>query len=149
MAKPLVIVESPAKAKTLGRFLGTKYRVQASFGHRLADLDTLIRASQLLQATGLAYAVEADRRRFPRCSMVLPWQLNESYPNAFATSCVDHRGDPRPQAVPLGVQRGAGVGEISGCGHPSILPRGAARRSARPAESVGYRRAPCSRNSFT
>jgi DNA topoisomerase-1 len=30
---PLVIVESPAKAKTLGRFLGSKYRVEASFGH--------------------------------------------------------------------------------------------------------------------
>jgi DNA topoisomerase-1 len=33
MAKPLVIVESPAKARTLGRFLGNKYRVEASFGH--------------------------------------------------------------------------------------------------------------------
>jgi DNA topoisomerase-1 len=33
MAKPLVIVESPAKAKTLGRFLGPKYRVEASYGH--------------------------------------------------------------------------------------------------------------------
>ena len=32
-AKPLVIVESPAKAKTLGRFLGDKYRVEASYGH--------------------------------------------------------------------------------------------------------------------
>src|ERR671910_2518857 len=31
-AKPLVIVESPAKAKTLGRFLGSKYRVEASYG---------------------------------------------------------------------------------------------------------------------
>ncbi|MBM3817863.1 MAG: type I DNA topoisomerase [Acidimicrobiia bacterium] len=31
--KPLVIVESPAKAKTLGRFLGGKYRVEASYGH--------------------------------------------------------------------------------------------------------------------
>ncbi|HXH25370.1 MAG TPA: type I DNA topoisomerase [Vicinamibacterales bacterium] len=33
MPKPLVIVESPAKAKTLGRFLGNKYRVEASYGH--------------------------------------------------------------------------------------------------------------------
>src|SRR5918992_1042464 len=33
MSKPFVIVESPAKAKTLGRFLGNKYRVEASYGH--------------------------------------------------------------------------------------------------------------------
>jgi DNA topoisomerase-1 len=33
MAKPLVIVESPAKAKTLTRFLGDEYRVLASVGH--------------------------------------------------------------------------------------------------------------------
>src|SRR5215213_5539809 len=30
---PLFIVESPAKARTLSRFLGTKYRVEASYGH--------------------------------------------------------------------------------------------------------------------
>src|SRR2546423_14471851 len=30
--KPLIIVESPAKAKTLGRFLGAKYRVEPSYG---------------------------------------------------------------------------------------------------------------------
>ena len=32
-AVPLVIVESPAKARTLARFLGSKYRVEASYGH--------------------------------------------------------------------------------------------------------------------
>ncbi len=32
-SRPLVIVESPAKAKTLGRFLGANYRVEASYGH--------------------------------------------------------------------------------------------------------------------
>jgi DNA topoisomerase-1 len=33
MPKPLVIVESPAKARTLTRFLGNRYRVEASYGH--------------------------------------------------------------------------------------------------------------------
>ena len=33
MAKPLVIVESPAKARTLERFLGDRYTVLASVGH--------------------------------------------------------------------------------------------------------------------
>ncbi len=33
MAESLVIVESPAKAKTIGKFLGSKYKVIASNGH--------------------------------------------------------------------------------------------------------------------
>jgi len=33
MAKKLVIVESPAKAKTIGSYLGGDYEVQASVGH--------------------------------------------------------------------------------------------------------------------
>ena len=39
MAKPhyLVIVESPSKAKTIGRYLGPGYTVKASMGH-LRDL---------------------------------------------------------------------------------------------------------------
>ena len=39
MAKNLVIVESPAKAKTIEKFLGTDYKVASSFGH-IADLPT-------------------------------------------------------------------------------------------------------------
>ncbi|MEO9512620.1 MAG: type I DNA topoisomerase [Flavobacteriaceae bacterium] len=37
MPKNLVIVESPAKAKTIERFLGKDYQVESSFGH-IADL---------------------------------------------------------------------------------------------------------------
>src|ERR1035437_9067556 len=33
MAKNLVIVESPAKAKTIGKFLGDEYIVKSSVGH--------------------------------------------------------------------------------------------------------------------
>ena len=33
MAKNLVIVESPAKARTVGRFLGSSYKAEASMGH--------------------------------------------------------------------------------------------------------------------
>jgi DNA topoisomerase-1 len=37
MSKPLVVVESPAKAKTISKFLGDAYDVRASVGH-VADL---------------------------------------------------------------------------------------------------------------
>ena len=30
---PVVIVESPAKARTIGKYLGSNYRIEASIGH--------------------------------------------------------------------------------------------------------------------
>ena len=80
----------------LGEWWNNADQVVELFGGRPDTLEKLNRASQLLQASGLQYAVEADRRRSPRCSMVLPWQLNESYPNAWCTAAVDFRGDPKP-----------------------------------------------------
>ncbi|HEX6443615.1 MAG TPA: glycoside hydrolase family 2 TIM barrel-domain containing protein [Streptosporangiales bacterium] len=80
----------------LGAWWNNAPLVRASFGGRLHDLDTLGRASRFLQADGLRYAVEANRRRAPRCGGTLPWQFDESYPNAWCTAAVDHRGDPKP-----------------------------------------------------
>jgi beta-mannosidase len=51
------------------------------------------RASQWLQYDGLRYAVEATIRRG---AGVIPWQLNESFPNAWCTSAVDWHGEPKP-----------------------------------------------------
>ncbi|EPN63678.1 DNA topoisomerase I subunit omega, partial [Pseudomonas syringae pv. actinidiae ICMP 19096] len=39
MGKSLVIVESPAKAKTINKYLGNQYVVKSSIGH-IRDLPT-------------------------------------------------------------------------------------------------------------
>lgn len=68
---------------------------QAVFGE-IGDLETLVQATQLMQAEGLRYALEADRRRKYRNSGTLPWQFNEPYPMAACTSAVDYYGRPKP-----------------------------------------------------
>jgi beta-mannosidase len=80
----------------LGAWWNNAELVQEAFGGRIEDVETMRRASQWLQYEGLRYAVEAQRRRWPQCSGTLPWQFNESYPNAWCTSALDHRGDPKP-----------------------------------------------------
>ena len=47
MARPLVIVESPAKAKTIARFLGDDFDVRASVGH-VADRVVHLRSGEIL-----------------------------------------------------------------------------------------------------
>lgn len=79
----------------LGEWWDNAPQVQQLFGGGL-DLDELRRASQWLQTSGLAIALEADRRRWPRTSMVLPWQLAESYPNTWGTALVGFDGEPKP-----------------------------------------------------
>ncbi|MGW1343987.1 glycoside hydrolase family 2 protein [Kribbella sp. NPDC002412] len=80
----------------LGRWWNNESLVQASFGGGIEDLRTLGLASQFLQRDGLSYAVEAHRRRTPRCVGTLPWQFNEPYPNAWCTSAITHAGEPKP-----------------------------------------------------
>jgi beta-mannosidase len=77
----------------LGAWWNNAPLVQESFGGRIGDVDTMRRASQWLQYEGLRYAVEATRRRG---AGTIPWQFNESFPNAWCTSAVDWGGDPKP-----------------------------------------------------
>jgi beta-mannosidase len=67
----------------------------ATFGD-LPDLPTTVRATQFMQADGLRYAVEADRRRKWHNSGTLPWQFDEPYPNTACTSAVDYYAQPKP-----------------------------------------------------
>jgi beta-mannosidase len=77
----------------LGAWWNNAPLVQEAFGGRIEDVETMRRCSQWLQYEGLRYAVEATLRRG---AGTIPWQLNESYPNAWCTCAVDHHGDPKP-----------------------------------------------------
>jgi beta-mannosidase len=80
----------------LGAWWNNALLVQEAFGGRIEDVETMRRASQWLQYEGLRYAVEATIRRAWRASGVLPWQFNESFPNAWCTSAVDWWANPKP-----------------------------------------------------
>jgi beta-mannosidase len=88
----------------LGAWWNNAPLVQASFGGRIEDVETMRRASQWLQYDGLRYAIEATIRRAWQASGVLPWQFNEPFPNAWCTSALDWHGDPKPAY--FGVARG-------------------------------------------
>jgi beta-mannosidase len=79
----------------LGAWWVKAARWREVFGE-VGDIQTLVRATQFLQADGLRYAVEADRRRQFHNSGTLPWQFNEPYPMAACTSSVDYFARPKP-----------------------------------------------------
>ncbi len=62
MKKGLVIVESPAKARTLGRILGSGYTVKASLGH-VRDLPTSRMGVDVNDRVTPEYLVPYDRRK--------------------------------------------------------------------------------------
>ena len=61
MAKNLVIVESPAKAKTREKFLGSDYKVMSSYGH-IADLPDKELGVDVAHGFKPQYLVAADKR---------------------------------------------------------------------------------------
>lgn len=61
MAKNLVIVESPAKAKTIEKFLGSDYQVESSYGH-IADLPSKEIGVDVENGFTPKYEVSADKK---------------------------------------------------------------------------------------
>lgn len=61
MAKNLVIVESPAKAKTIEKFLGKDYQVESSYGH-IADLPSKEIGVDVENGFKPKYEVSADKK---------------------------------------------------------------------------------------
>ncbi|WP_395057937.1 type I DNA topoisomerase [Flavobacterium sp.] len=61
MAKNLVIVESPAKAKTIEKFLGADFQVESSYGH-IADLPSKEIGVDVLNGFKPKYEVSPDKK---------------------------------------------------------------------------------------
>jgi DNA topoisomerase-1 len=65
MAKNLVIVESPAKARTIEKFLGSDYSVKSSFGH-IRDLPAKGINIDIENNFEPTYAISADKQKVVR-----------------------------------------------------------------------------------
>ena len=61
MAKSLVIVESPAKAKTINKYLGPEFVVKSSVGH-IRDLPTSGNGKPIDTKARAAAAAACDQR---------------------------------------------------------------------------------------
>jgi DNA topoisomerase-1 len=61
MAKNLVIVESPAKAKTIEKFLGSEFQVESSYGH-IADLPSKEIGVDVTNGFKPKYEVSPDKK---------------------------------------------------------------------------------------
>jgi beta-mannosidase len=58
-------------------------------------IDAFVRCSQWIQAEGLRFIVEANRRRQFRNSGSIVWQFNEPWPNVSCTSLTDYYGEAK------------------------------------------------------
>ena len=61
-----------------------------------ADLETLARASEFVQAEGLRYLIHAVRRQRPDTCGVVLWALNETFSNAASLSVLEYSLKPKP-----------------------------------------------------
>lgn len=78
-----------------GEWWDTYKRDRAIFGEP-ENLEQQIKNSQRVQAEGLRYILEANRRRAFQNSGTIIWQANECYPNVNSTALIDFYMQPKP-----------------------------------------------------
>jgi len=72
---------------------GRDSRIFGEFGKN--EISEFIKCSQFIQAEGLRYALEANRRRaFENCGSII-WQFNEPWPNSSGTNIIDYYLKPK------------------------------------------------------
>jgi beta-mannosidase len=88
-----------------GEWWDTYQRTVELFGSLAPeDLEAFVACSQFIQAEGLRYALEANRRRaFQNCGSII-WQYNEPCPNVSGTNLEDYYGRKK---LAYGYVRGA------------------------------------------
>lgn len=77
-----------------GEWWDTLERDQRLFG-KLEELERFAAASQWVQAEGLRFVLEANRRRKFRNSGSIIWQMSEPWPNVSCTNLLDYYGETK------------------------------------------------------
>ena len=109
MGKSLVIVESPAKAKTINKYLGSDYVVKSSVGH-IRDLPTAGSASPVDPKERAKQAAKTRKMRNtqqPHASGVMEWRPLELERTAVSLAC--HSAVSRTRTA------STAAGQTSGC----------------------------------
>ena len=75
MSKNLVIVESPAKAKTIEQYLGKDFTVAASMGH-VRDLPKSKMGIDTEKDFEPSYTVPQDKKKTIKCQLISPVLLS-------------------------------------------------------------------------
>lgn len=77
-----------------GEWWCTFERDRKIFGDR-KNMEEMVKCSQWMQAEGLRFILEANRRRKFHNSGSIIWQINEPWPNVFCTSLADYYLEPK------------------------------------------------------
>ena len=87
MAKNLVIVESPAKAKTIEKFLGKDFKVASSYGH-IADLPSKELGVDVKGDFSPKYRVSKDKKSIVKSLKPFSLKPRESPPQPANKSII-------------------------------------------------------------